>query len=158
MLSTMHTFSRTLRAGALVLALGGLVACGGPKPLALTVVGTPNLNSVEDDVGNAANVHIYELSNDTNFRNATLETFWQDEAGALGSELIDSRQLLLYPDAMEQIEIEPAEETQYIGIAANLRQPDREQWRQVYSVEALRGNRVMVEVGKNRVIVDVREN
>ena len=129
------------------------VGCSGtkpPPPVALTVVGTPQLN-----LGNAAIVRIYELNNDTNFRNATLETFWQDDRAALGNELVNSQQFMLYPDAVENIQVDPGEETRFIGIAANLRQPDREQWRQVYPVEDLRGKQVMIEIGEDRILLEV---
>lgn len=131
------------------LLLGG---CSGSRALTLTVVGTPNLNSTDEAPGgNAAVVRIYQLSNDTNFRAVTLEAFWQDDKAALGSEVVSSQQLLLYPNAVERLDIEPDEGVQFIGVAADLRRPDRERWRQVYALSELEGKRITVEVSQDRV-------
>lgn len=137
-----------------VLLIGG---CSGSKALNMTVVGTPNLNSTDETPGgNAAVVRIYQLSNDTNFRTVTLEAFWEDDRTALGNEMVSSRQLLLYPDAVERLEIEPDETARFIGVAADLRRPDHERWRQVYALSELKGKRITVEVSRDRVAITVQ--
>ena len=107
--------------------------------------------------GNAARVYVYELSGETNFRNTTLSTFWSSNEEALGNELVGApHQRLLYPNETQTLEFEVGEETRYIGIAADLRNPDREQWRSVHSVEEVEGEEIVVRVGVDRVQVDVQ--
>lgn len=133
----------------LPLLLIALVGCGGP--LELTVAGEPDLNSG----GNAAVVRIYQLNSQASFMNTTLARFWQDDRAALGAQYVDHRQLLLYPGQSETIPIEVSDETLYIGIAADLREPDRDQWRQVFSVDELNGEDVTISVGAHALSVRV---
>ena len=135
----------------LVIGLGVLAAgCGGP--LEMTVAGTPDLNSG----GNAAVVRVYELSGDSNFRTTSIGSFWRDDQAALGSEYIDHRQLLLYPDQVETVSIDVSDETEFIGIAADLRQPDEDAWRAIYPVDELKGSEVAISVGASRLAVNVQ--
>ena len=145
------------QAGVLLTTLLLLGGCSGSHALNMTVAGTPNLNSAEGTSGgNAAIVRIYQLSDSTNFRAATLDAFWQADDEALGDELVDSRQLLLYPGALEQFEIELAETTQFIGVAADLRRPVPDQWRVVHVLSDLRGKRIRVEVGRDHVNLSIQ--
>ena len=121
-------------------------------PLTVRMIGEEDMNG-----GNAARVYVYELSGETNFRNTTLSTFWSSNEEALGGELIGApRQQLLYPNETQTLEFEVGEETRYIGIAADLRSPDREQWRSVHAVEEVEGEEIVVRVGADRVQVDVQ--
>lgn len=121
-------------------------------PLTVRLIGEEDMNG-----GNAARVYVYELSGETNFRNTTLSTFWSSNEEALSNELIATpQQRLLYPNETQTLEFEVSEETRYIGIAADLRNPDREQWRSVHSVEEVEGEEIVVRVGVDRVQVDVR--
>ena len=137
-----------------VLLMGG---CSGSKALNMTVVGTPNLNSTDETPGgNAAVVRIYQLSNDNKFRTVTLEAFWEDDRAALGNEMVSRQQLQLYPDSFERLEIELEETTRFIGVAADLRRPDHERWREVYALSDLMGKRITVEVSRDRVAITVQ--
>lgn len=129
-----------------------MVGCGGTKQLQVTVMGSTDLNSG----GNAARIYVYELTNDTNFKEVPLESFWENPEAALGNELINSQQILLYPDRRETIFITPTEEMQYVGVAADLRQPDREGWRQVYSKSEIDKKGLVVQVGENSVTLSIQ--
>lgn len=157
-------YRSSLRRAGIGLALLLFVAVGcrspqpvvvAPEPVRLTIVGAPDLNSAGSESGAAlsARVRLYELAGETNFKTSTLESFWRDDTAALGQELVASRQILLYPDSSEVVVIQPGADTRYIGVAANLRLPDPQQWRQVFPVETLRGRAVRVEVGADRVTV-----
>ena len=153
----MHS-TKLLRPLLLALLIGLFASgCGSTLnifsgPLTVRIVGTDDMNG-----GNAARVYVYELSGDTNFRNTTLSTFWSGQEEALGNELVrPPRQQLLYPGETQTLEFEVAEGTQYIGVAADLRNPDRERWRSVHPVEDVEGEEIVVEVGANRIDVNVQ--
>lgn len=120
-------------------------------PLTVRLQGQEDMNG-----GNAARVHIFELAGETNFRTATVSKFWRDTKGTLGGELINAREELLYPNETKTVEFEVAEKTKFIGIAANLRNPDREQWRSIHPVEEVKGEEIAVTVGVDRVQVRVQ--
>lgn len=143
------------RIACVVLLVGFVAGCrssGGPPANQITITGGADLNSG----GNAAAVRVYELSNDTNFRNVSIESFWQDDAAALGDELISTNNILLYPGQTELISLNIGEETRFIGVAADLRNPDRDRWREVYPVADLGEQSIYVTVGDNQVALSVR--
>lgn len=108
--------------------------------------------------GNPAVVKIYQLGGEGNFKSTPLSAFWRDDRGALGNELVTApRKVTVYPDESERIELELAEKTKYIGIAANLRKPEREKWRSVHSIEGM-GDQISVTVETNKVEVEVEES
>ena len=130
--------------------------CSGPLglfsgPLEISIRGTSDMNG-----GNAARVRVYELGGETNFNNTPLSSFWQSDRDALGDELIGApREVLLYPSEDKSMEFELAEGTQYIGVAADLRNPDREGWRAIYPVSDVEGERMVVNVAASQISVDV---
>lgn len=123
-----------------------------PQPLEVALVGTDSLNGG----GNAVVVRLYALAGDAAFQQAPVQSFWQDEAAALGSDLLGgAREVTLFPGAREQVQLQPDPRAQFVGIAADLREPARDGWRAVYPVSELRGRRVTVTVGVNAMAVDL---
>lgn len=140
----------------LVLAVGLIAGCGRgaerpPAPVYLNVSGSADMNSG----GNAAIVRVYLLASDASFRRTNLEAFWQDDAAALGSDLVGpKREILLYPGESEEIELNMIPGVSYIGIAADLRNPDPNSWREIYPVAELGNRRLNITIGEDRL--DVR--
>lgn len=135
------------------LALGALLLLGGcsAAPLVVHVQGEGDMNE-----GNAARVRVYELSGDTNFQNTPLSSFWRGDEEALGSELVAApREVLLYPDETKTVEFTANEQTQYVGVAADLRDPDREGWRSIHDIEEVKGDDFVVRVGANQIHISV---
>ena len=121
-----------------------------PPPLMMTVVGGEDLNGG----GNAAVLRIYQLSGDANFRRAPVQAFWQDDEQALGAELVSAkREVLLFPGSTETVQIDLADDAAFVAIAADLRDPDPENWRAIYPADEVRGQAVGVVVGEDRLFV-----
>lgn len=120
-------------------------------PLEIAIRGTADMNG-----GNAARVRVYELGGDTNFINTPLSSFWQNDRDALGDELVTApREVLIYPGEGKEMEFELADGTQFIGVAADLRNPDREGWRAIYPVTDVDGERMVVNVATSQISVSV---
>lgn len=118
----------------------------------MTVVGGENLNSG----GNAAVLRIYQLAGDANFRRAPVQQFWQDDEQVLGAELVGTkREVLLFPGSSEVVQIDLEDDTEFVAVAADLREPDQEGWRAIYPADEVRGNAVAVLVGEDRLYVRV---
>lgn len=138
-----------VKTGLLLLSI--LLWSGCSSSLEVMIAGDSDMNNG----GNAAVVRVYELSGDSNFMNTPLSAFWRDDEGALGNELVTPpRKVTLFPDATETIEFELAEETTFIGVAADLRNPERGQWRSIHPLDEV-GDRVSVTVQSNRISVEV---
>jgi type VI secretion system VasD/TssJ family lipoprotein len=103
--------------------------------------------------GNAAVVQVYELSGEGNFQDISFRAFWQQE-GALSKLVGSPHRKTVYPDETTTFELEVAEDTKLVGVAANLRNPDSEQWRALFPVEEV-GDRLSVTVRDTRISVDV---
>jgi type VI secretion system protein VasD len=147
----MHSLA--LRILALSFALTVLVGCGGAPQFMLE--GGSDLNAG----GNAVTVGIYQLNSKTAFEGRSFSTFWQDPVNALGSELVSSQSVTLYPNQPETFELELEGDTRYVGIAANFREPDPERWKTIYPVDELSkrlgSKEVTVNVGSSGLDVIV---
>ncbi|HET6568053.1 MAG TPA: type VI secretion system lipoprotein TssJ [Rhodothermales bacterium] len=121
---------------------------GSDRDANIVVLGGASMNGG----GNAAVVRIYQLSSDTKFQHTSIESFWQNDVDALGSELIGaSQELVIYPEQTKTLELKLDKEAQFIGVAADLRSPDPDRWRAVYPVREVRGKQIVVTVGEDRL-------
>ena len=106
--------------------------------------------------GNAASVVIYQLSNDAKFRTTPIEEFWRDDEAVLGDELVGRRrEVLMYPLQIRFIEVEVEENTNFIAVAANLRNPEADAWRRIFPVKEVVGERVQVCVADTTLDITV---
>lgn len=112
----------------------------------------------EEDMngGNAASVVIYQLSNDAKFRTTPIEAFWRDDEAALGDELVGRRrEVLMYPLQIRFIEVDVEENTNFIAVAANLRNPEADAWRRIFPVKEVVGESVQVRVANTTLDITV---
>jgi type VI secretion system VasD/TssJ family lipoprotein len=145
----------------LVVVGTSVAACGGVRNLfgrggastTVQVTGAPDLNSG----GNAAFVHIYLLTDNAMFRTASYEAFWQSPQEALGESMRSSSQVQLFPGTKESVELELQTDIRYVGVAANLRAPDRDRWRAVFPASDVEGNVLHVVVDANSLSAQVQE-
>ncbi|MFB6232273.1 MAG: type VI secretion system lipoprotein TssJ [Salinibacter sp.] len=129
--------------------LVAFLATGCSTTIEVMMSGKPDMNSG----GNAAVVQVYELSGEGSFQDLSFRTFWQ-EKGALGKLVSSPQRKTVYPNETTTFELEVAKKTKLIGVAANLRNPDSDKWRALYSVEEV-GDRLSVTVYDNRISVAV---
>jgi len=126
-----------------------LLATGCSSTIEVTTAGQPDMNSG----GNAAVVQVYQLSGEGNFGDLSFRSFWQQQ-GTI-AKLIDApSKKTVYPNERERFDLEVAEKTKFIGVAANLRNPNSEKWRALYPVEEV-GDWLSVTVHDNRISVEV---
>jgi type VI secretion system VasD/TssJ family lipoprotein len=117
------------------------------KALSIHIHGMSDLNSG----GNAVVVHIYELNNDKGFLQASVESFWETGDVPFQKEVIKMTEKKLYPGDTVDLNIVLGPDIRFIGIAANFFDPDRENWRRLYSVEANNAESISVVVGYNSI-------
>jgi type VI secretion system VasD/TssJ family lipoprotein len=117
------------------------------------MTGSPTMNNG----GNAAVVKVYQLKGNATFKKVPVSAFWRDDEKALAGDLLGApRKVTLYPSDSTSIEFQLIEKAQYIGVAANLRDPDREDWRSIHPVKGM-GDHVSVTVEEQRVAVNVEK-
>ena len=109
--------------------------------------------------GNAANVVFYQLTNNANFQRAPIETFWKNDRQTLADELVGNRQqVFLYPGQAKQVELDLKKQTRYLGVAANLRQPEPGQWRRSFPIQEIDGHHMAIQVEPRRLTVSMQES
>lgn len=132
-------------------AVALLLTTGCSNSLEVAFDGTETMNTG----GNAAVVKVYQLKGDGNFQGVPFSTFWRDEEAALGGELLESpRKVTVYPGESRILEFELVDQTNHIGVAANLRSPDQDGWRYIHPVKEM-GDEVVVTVVENKIDVEV---
>jgi type VI secretion system VasD/TssJ family lipoprotein len=127
--------------------------CSRSTSLAFVVQGDSQMNNG----GHFAIVRIYQLSNDTRFLNADFDAFWQDDETLLADEIIPGtkQQIALYPEDPLPQKVDVEENTKFIAFAANLYNPDGDNWRKIYPVALLNKEGVTVWVRANQLMVDI---
>jgi type VI secretion system VasD/TssJ family lipoprotein len=142
-----------MRSYALLLAGLLILVTGCSNSLEVVVFGGPDMN----DGGNAAVVKVYQLTGRSNFQSTPLSAFWRGDDEALGKELAaPPRKMTAYPSTTTTVEVDLTGSAQYVGIAANLRRPDREEWRSLHALDDM-GDEVAVTVERRRVTVEVED-
>lgn len=114
------------------------------------------MNTTSGGAGNAAEVRVYQLSNRVNFDMSDPRRFWEDDVAALGNELVGVPvQFSVFPNReSDELEIVITKKTRFIGIAANLREPDSNTWKRVYTVDQVDNNVVRFLVVKRSIILE----
>ena len=114
--------------GAAVLVAAS-ARCSTPPQIDFYVTGERYMNGG----GYAALVCIYQLRSDTNFLRIQRELFWREGQKTLQSDIVGTRkEVMLAPNEIQVLTIELANETNFIGAAADLRKPEGDTWRQLY--------------------------
>ena len=152
---SLYTLRPLLLTTVLIFGLAGcgILRSGPPRPLGVTLVASSDLND-----GNAAVVRLYALGGDANFTRVPPGAFWRDDHAALADELIGvPREIVLFPETTEDVAFALDPTAQFVGVAANLRNPDADRWRAIVSAETLRGKALRVTVGRSALTLDVRD-
>ncbi len=118
----------------------------------VTLEATADLNKG----GNACYVCIYQLRNDMDFKRTPVETFWAEGEKPFEADIVDKPVCeTLIPGDEAYIDITIADETNYIGVAADFREPDQERWREVYTIPSKKPKEIRIIVGANTVRIEV---
>jgi type VI secretion system VasD/TssJ family lipoprotein len=117
----------------------------------ITLEATKDLNKG----GNACYVCIYQLRNDMDFKRTPVESFWSEGEKAFEADIVDKPVCeTLIPGDEAYIDITISDETNFIGVAADFREPDQERWRQVYEIPSKKPTEIRIIVGSNTVRIE----
>ncbi len=132
-----------LGAGAL---LGGCAGGGAPKVLTVNAQGSTGMNPSPSGGDRAVTISVLQLASASAFDSADYFAL-QNPQSALGSELIQSDQLVLAPggNATKAISIQPG--TSVIGIVGGFRDPAGRTVRSKIAAPTSRSETLIVNVG-----------
>ncbi len=116
-----------------------------PRMLTITLVGGPTVND-----GNAVRVRLYQLQNDTAFRQATPAALWENDSAVLQAEKLESQEILLYPGETRTVELQAIDRASFVGVIAGFFRPDIDGWRTIVPVGAVPGDglRLLLDASK----------
>jgi len=123
-----------------------LAACGGTKQISLNLQGTQEMNKQQSCV-----IYVYQLRTDTNFINASLESFWEQGRESFSDDIVEERKYQLVPGETRTDLLILKEDTVYLGAVGDFNEPDKEGWRQVYSLEKKVPKQLYIVIGYNRL-------
>ncbi len=101
-------------------------------------------------------VTIYQLKSPTAFQQANFFALNNNAVGVLGGDLLDKQEVELRPKQAQTIKIMLLPATNYIGVVAAFRDPDRSQWRQVVKVQANKSAKLQVNLGTQNVMAKIK--
>lgn len=128
------------------LMLGG---CGGPRVLKIAAEAGPELNPDGNGDPLSLVVHVHQLRSSEAFKRISLDTLaaGKSEQELLGKTLVSSREILLLPNEKAEDQDAFSEETRFIGVIGLFRQGDRNYWRLLFPIDALKKDTLSFAAG-----------
>ena len=148
-------FAFLLIEAIMVFLVSGCLTSG---PIWVNILGNQKMN-VDDEKTNESHavlVCLYMLRHNQNFLLVPLEDFWQGGEKAFESDLVERKEIVLIPNAPEWpwVDLQFSKETRYFGVAADFRNPDRKEWRQIHDLAAKKPKQIWLTVGKNKIEIE----
>ena len=84
-------------------------------------------------------VRIYQLNGDLATRNLDFNELWEDHETALGDEYISDKEITIFPDSNELIELTPESGAKFILVFAVFNSPVGNTWFRVYEIPSSYG-------------------
>ena len=134
--------------------------CGGrnreqPKTkLNITVFADTSVNPNEEGTPSPVVVRVYELKGVGAFNQVDYFDLLDDDASALGADLIAKQEIELKPGDQTELDRPTTREAEYLGVVAGFRDISSAQWRTTYELKSRRRNRVTILVSGLSVSVE----
>jgi len=113
-----------------------LTACSSSKPpmMQTTIQSVSYLNPNINNQASPVVISIYQLKSPTTFQQANFFTLYNNPTATLAADLLDKRDIEIRPQQKQNLTVMLSSITNYIGVLAAFRDPDKSQWRQVIAV------------------------
>lgn len=140
----------------LVLLVVGLTACGGaPKKesLEVRIAASADLNPDVDARPSPIILHILELTAIDEFNRADYFALIQDDASALGGDVLNKTEIILTPGATRTATLVLDNAVGYLGLVAGYRDIDTSLWRISQEVRPGKTDWIAIDLGKNQITI-----
>ena len=139
---------KSTSSGILILILTAFAVfpsgCSNVPPIQTALTGTKDMNNG----GSAVLVCVYQLKKNTNFIRVPPDSFWREKGKSFQGDIsAPPMEIMLAPGDYRTFLVQPNPQTVYIGAAADFRNPNLKNWRQIYPVpyRTVRGLRITVD-------------
>jgi type VI secretion system protein VasD len=122
-----------------VILLGIVLLCSSAcaniqKPIRIRTSSDAQLNLADNEESLPVLLKIYQLSDETEFQQASFDDLWKRDQKALCSSFQGQQTYTLYPNKVQRFSFNKKGEARYIGFFATFRKPSREHWKKIIKV------------------------
>jgi type VI secretion system protein VasD len=145
----------------LSLLVFGLASCGGaPKKhsLNIRISATTDVNPDVDTRPSPVILHVLELSAIDEFNRADFFALTQNDASALGGDVLNKTEIILTPGSSKETMLELDQQAVYIGFVAGYRDIDNARWRVSLAVVPGKTDWIAIQIAKQQIeILEVND-
>lgn len=145
----------------LSLLVFGLASCGGaPKKhsLNIRISATTDVNPDLETRPSPIILHLLELSSIDEFNRADFFALTQNDAAALGGDVLNKTEIILTPGSSKETTLELDQQAVYLGFVAGYRDIDNSRWRVSQAVDPGKTDWISVKITKQQIqIIEVND-
>lgn len=119
-----------------------------------TIIVTADANPDHRGQASPIVIRIYELKSKTAFQRPDFFTLFDQEANALGDDLLAREQLELRPNIKRPFRKKVHKDTQYIGVVAAFQEIGQSQWFDIYEIKNHRKNKVTIKISEHTASIN----
>ncbi len=135
-----------------------LAACSSAKSPQMTAA-IQSVAFLNPNIYNQASpvvIIIYQLKSPAVFQQANFFALYNNPTATLANDLLDKRDIEIRPQQQQSIHITLSPVTNYIGVLAAFRDPDKAQWRQVVAVTPGKNIAVQINAATQSITVKLK--
>ena len=129
-----------------------LPGCGSPT-MNMSLAGLPNQNPDISGRPSPVILKMYELRNDSAFKQAEMGPLFEDPLGTLGADMVAFDEITMVPGEAKVLVYEPAEETRFVGVMASFRQLGHGPWKIIKAINPEKKSKIALELNSASLIL-----
>lgn len=102
-------------------------------------------------------LRIYELRETSSFNAADFFGLFNDDKAALGGDLLHKNELIVKPGDIKQLEIQPSDSIQSLGVLAAFRKLDTAQWRNSLTIKPHQTQAIALKLSRNQLALEFQD-
>jgi type VI secretion system protein VasD len=138
-----------------------LASCGGaPKKhgMEIRISATTDVNPDLDARPSPIILHVLELTAIDEFNRADFFSITQNDAAALGGDVLNKTEIILTPGSSKELMLELDQQIAYLGLVAGYRDIDGSRWRVSQEIIPGKTDWISVNLGKQQIsIVEIND-
>lgn len=147
---------RAFTACIILLVVAGLTGCASkpilfPTKIKAELVADEGLNPDINGRPSPLVVRLYQLKSIDTFENADFFTLYDEEASALGGDLVTREEFEMTPGEVRSYEHRPDDSANYFAVIAAYRDIDEAHWRTITEIKKNKTNKLIVQLGPHAV-------
>jgi len=123
-------------------------------PLTVRLAASADVNPDIDNRPSPVIVHVLELSAIDEFNRADYFALTNNDASALGGDVMNKTEIILTPGSSKQIRLEVGQKIAYIGLVAGYRDIDNSRWRVAQEIVPGSNTSLSATIGSQQISIN----